>query len=216
MMSPARNKRNWSAAIAFSLALHGLLVAAAVFVVIRYDANNASSGATSRAGGAGGDEQPAAGDEQAAPTMSSEHATALLQQQIHQASKRSGEENMARLEKKMDDLSKVDPGSADSIASMLEAAGGVDSQRAWTPRSGAGGAFDPQTAVLHTIRRRETKDGVFYDWMLVDAAGRSMTYSRPESQMSEQDLRSFRIFEMSRENPTLRRLVEAAVRLGSG
>lgn len=141
----------------------------------------------------------------------------MLAQQTARVEQMSPEMQMQALEASAGDLQRVSDRSLRNVAGLAERVSGVgDAQRerAYAPREGVEGTFQADSAALHDIVRKTDDDGrTVYQWTLVDAAGRSMTHDVPESQMSESDMRAFRVYEMSRQNPQLRDLVDAVTRI---
>jgi len=108
----------------------------------------------------------------------------------------------------------VPPEDVASIAAAVERLKGVSGERQYAPKEGAKGSFDVDSASLYDIRRLVREDGsVAYVLILVDRAGRQMLHVVEEEDMSEADLTAFRLFEMGRANPSLRRLIDAARKL---
>jgi len=195
----------WTLGLVASIGLHGALIVAALLYVARSEplARPATSGAAhSGTGRRADDRRPPPADFERFWRQAEARAAML-----------SPEQRISQLEKKLPELHNVRPGSAEAVASLVEKAHRVDRDRAYAPRPGATGRFDADTAVLYDITR-SVKDGrAVYEYTFVDSAGRTISTEIPEDKMSPEDLRSFRVFEMTRRSPALRRLVDAAIRI---
>jgi len=110
----------------------------------------------------------------------------------------------------------VRPESVDAVARTLEQATGVDNPgRAFAPVEGVEGEFRHDTAVLYDIQQVQDADGrTVYRWTLVDADGRSLTNDVTPEHMTVHDMIAFRAFQMSRDNPALRRLMDSVRKIG--
>ena len=139
----------------------------------------------------------------------------LFERENRRVAKMSDAEKMRRLDDLSDGkLRGVRKSSLKEITSRLERAKGVDRSRWYTPNPDATGRYDANTTVLYDIARR-TRDGKeIYVYTFVDAAGRTLKTDRPAARMTASDLRSFRVFEMARKSPGMRRLLESAIRIG--
>jgi hypothetical protein len=104
--------------------------------------------------------------------------------------------------------------SVRKIVPIIERLRGVDRGRKYEPDPTAGGKFDPNTATLYDIRRTTRGGRTVYVQTLVDAQGRTLTAETPAGQMSEADLRAYRVFLMAQRNPKLRFLLDSAIRIG--
>ncbi len=134
----------------------------------------------------------------------------LIDHEARFQSRRSRPDQLAELDRRAEALKSIDAGEVQRMAGLIESAMGASPvQRAMEPIASATGAFDADSASLYDITRKTRSDGsVVYEHLLVDAAGRTLRDERPEAQMSPQDFAAFRVFELARENPRLRTLID--------
>ena len=96
------------------------------------------------------------------------------------------------------------------MAQAVESALGVSQpDRAMEPRDDAEGPFDPESASLYDILKREENGQTTYERVFVDASGRTLRERVEAEHMTPADLRAVTVFQMARDNPNLRFLVDA-------
>jgi hypothetical protein len=168
-------------------------------------------------GGAGGSSAEADDAAAVGPREADDPAEVqrLIDAQTARISRMSPDEQLAELRGRADYVERLPQANVQAAARVVEAViAGPAPDRQMAPVAGASGEFDPDTASLYDIvKRRDAQGRVVYDQILVDSAGRTLTHTIPESQMSPQDLRTFSIFEMARQNPNLRALVDTVRRV---
>jgi len=191
----------WTLGLLASIALHAAVIVTALLYVARTEPLAPRSAPGERPG-ASGDPQPPPDDFKRFWRQAEARAAALTPSQ-----------QISQLEKKLPQLGKVRPGSAETIAGLVEKAHRVDGGRAYAPRPGATGRFNADSAVLYDITKGVRDGRAVYEYTLVDSGGRTISTEIAEDKMSPEDLRSFRVFEMARRNSALRRLVDAAIRI---
>lgn len=126
------------------------------------------------------------------------------------------EQRLSELSRRSGDLAAIDPAGVAAAAGVVESALGVASpRRAMSPAvAPPAGEFDADSASLYDIRRRLDAEGrSIYQYVFVDASGRTLTDTRPEGDLTDEDRRTARVFELARENPNLRVLVEVVRRV---
>lgn len=126
------------------------------------------------------------------------------------AARRTVEAQFEELGQRTAELSKIDPASLGKLTQTLEAAMGIKpADRAFEPRPDATGVFDFNTASLYDIEKVQTDDGTdAYERILVDAAGRTLRQRVSPDEFTQDDHNAFHVFQMARENPSLRPLVD--------
>jgi len=208
----AVNSKPWTWSLLASLAAHAAVFAGVMFFVSHADSPGPAGLAARPTRQAASPSSPQDPPAQAAPT--SDQIRAILARNESNAAAMTAQQRMSSFEQKLPELGAVRPESARAIVSMVERLEGVDRERAFRPDPTATGRFDPASATLYDILRKERQGKVYYEWVLVDSEGRSTKAEVPADQMSPGDLQTYRIMELSRDNPTLRRLVESAIRIG--
>jgi hypothetical protein len=164
----------------------------------------------------GSDPEP--GDSSADPLAGPIDVAEHIDAQDRRVGERSPQAKEAELERRVKDLQAVRPESLQGIQNLIESATGADQdERAYAPVPGAEGAFDPHSALLYDMVKKEDgpEGSVVYVWIMVDKAGRTLEQEVPQSQMSPQDMTAFRIFEMSRGQPMMRRLLDTVRKIGA-
>lgn len=124
-------------------------------------------------------------------------------------------ERLRRLEAQTQWLAERSADSVARVADKVTSLVGAAPSRAMAPREelrdAPGSEFVADTATLYDMVRRTEADGrTVYDWVLVDAQGRSLVVTYEASAMTPQDLAAARVFDLARQNPNLRTLVDAA------
>ena len=208
----AVNIKPWTWSLLASVVVHAAVFAGAMFFVSHADSPGPARLGARPTPQAASPSSPQDRPAQAAPT--SDQIRAILARHKSNAAAMTPQQRMSAFEQKLPELGAVRPESARAITSVIERLEGVDRERAFRPDPAATGPFDPASATLYDILRKEREGKVYYEWILVDSEGRSTTAEVPADQMSAGDLQTYRIMELSRGNPTLRRLVESAIRIG--
>lgn len=185
-----------------SAATHMVVVAVALIYVVTSN----DGPAVKRTGQAGG---AAAGMEQPAPDVAR-----ILAEQDQQTAAMSDAAKMDKLAGKVKSLEKVPMKNVDAIAAAVERHRGVDTHRLYRPDSSATGRFEPASACLYDIKKTLAGAGVVYRYTMVDRAGRTLKYEVAARDMTPNDLMTAKLFEMTSNNPKLRRLLEAAIKIG--
>ncbi|MBI1335527.1 MAG: hypothetical protein GC164_01040 [Phycisphaera sp.] len=140
-----------------------------------------------------------------------EHIRELLADESRYVAMRSPEAQVAQVERNLDALNKIDGASVRQMAEAIESAMGVQKNgRKYEPDPAATGSFDHETALLYDIAPHTLDDGSpGYRYTLVDKDGRSMTYDTSAGEMTKADLNAARIFDMARQNPQLKPLLDS-------
>ncbi len=151
-----------------------------------------------------------------APSGESADAASLLRKEMQFTQRLTHQQQEAELHRQADKIGKsVRAEEIPAMKRFIESAAGVGG-RAYEPRPDAQGPFDPNTATLYDIARRVDESGaVDYQITLLDDAGRTLKHAIPESQMPSDMLRAYRVFEMARQKPALRPLVDLSLMLGN-
>jgi len=137
----------------------------------------------------------------------------IMDRQARETASLSPQEQAKALRERTDSLNKIPEASVDKVAAIVEKVKGVDRFREYAPKAGVKGDFDIGTAVLHDINKR-TRDGkVVYEFTMVDKDGRSLSCDVDEKEMSADDLQSYNVFQIAKQNKSLRRLVDAAIKI---
>ncbi len=135
----------------------------------------------------------------------------LLRDQAAEADRMTDAERLDKLQAQTDWLASRDPGNLQKAAQRVTSFVGAATGRKLAPDPHATGDFDGESAALYDIANRTESDGrVVYDWTLVDRAGRSFVTTYDAADMTQQDLVAARVFDMARDNPSLRTLVDTA------
>jgi len=141
----------------------------------------------------------------------------ILRLTEEELAKLSDEEKERLLREKLASLSNIEAGDVNKIALAVEKFKGVPSTREYAPREGVEGPFHTNSALLYDVRRFVRESGeVVYLIIMVDKDGRQLVDTVKEEDMTSELLTAYRIFELGRDNPSLRRLIEAARRLNAG
>ncbi len=220
-MAKRRKLRGWYFSWGGSLAFHAILLIAIAFWVLdaddyflsddsRFEGSQVSSLEDTPAGQASDGQR--IDDEEKQP--SAEAVEKHLGGGEKWAESLSPPAKMRELKKRIPKLDKIAAETVDKLASLAETFYGVDKQRAYAAQADVPGRFDTNTAVLCDITRQTHKGRTVYVHTLVDSKGRSLQARRLGSEMTRGDLRTYRIFKYSRSNPKLRRLIDAAIRIG--
>ena len=198
---------SWKRSLLISLAIHLVVLCALFFWYLGQTPDEGPSGGPTQ-----DRERPAAAA--AGADDKTPDPEKLLERENRRVAKMSDAEKMRRLDDLSDGkLRGVRKSSLKEITARLERAKGVDRSRWYTPNPDATGRYDADTTVLYDIARR-TRDGKeIYVYTFVDAAGRTLKTERPAARMTPSDLRSFRVFEMARKSPGMRRLVNSTIRI---
>jgi hypothetical protein len=200
-----RKKWTRKKSIAVAIVVHVVLLIAISFWVLKI--NRTDDVACSAAAGGTGK------NPQTQPISVKETRQAIDAKMKDVADKSPGEQE-EELNERLKDLAVMPKKNADEAATFVENVKGVDRSRAYEPRPGVKGRFDADSTVLYDIVKRTKKNGeTVYVHIMVDRDGRSLEAEIPEKQMTSADLRSFRMFEMARRNPKLRRMIRAAIRI---
>jgi len=210
-------RRPWLAGLAASLVIHGLVGVLTVWQfagqgVPLADPVSARSGA-SRAGGVAPPVWPRRSGEPAeaqAPTIAE-----IIERQERVAAELPAERRLAELRRRLAGLRQIPPDRVDRIARLVERIKQVRSDRAYAPRPGRADPlqFDTESACLYDIARRRDGQRNVLVFTLVDKDGRSLSYTVEEREASAGDLLAWQVFELARDNPRLRRLVDSARRI---
>ncbi len=119
---------------------------------------------------------------------------------------------LAELHGKLDALAKIESSDVVAIIDLVARAGGTSgsSGRAFEPRPGIGGDFDPNTASLHDIvKSKDDRGNLIFITTYVDAKGRTLESQRSPEEMSRDDMVAWQVFELARKNQNLRLLVDS-------
>lgn len=218
MSGTSRKKvRSWRWAIALSIFVHFALAVTAVIFVLEPDASAPAPGPADPAEGfvSGRREQPGrpAATRPDEPTI--EDAADLLAAEQERVAALSDAEKLDELDERADALERMSPAKVDSLAGIVERAAGADRSRAYRPDPDATGPFDHDSAVTYDIRTLERDGETVYEYTFVDKEGRTLVGELPASAVPDSERTSARVFEMARRRPTLRRLIDAALAIGS-
>ena len=194
--------RTWGLII--SAATHTVVVAVALIYVVA-----SNDGPIEQTGSLGG---AVAGSEQLAADRPD--VGRILAAQDRQTAAMSDAAKMDKLAGKVKSLEKVPMKNVDTIAAAVERHRGVDTHRLYRPDPSATGRFEPASACLYDVKKKLTGAGVVYRYTMVDRAGRTLKYDVAARDMTPNDLMTARLFEMTSNNPKLRRLLEAAIKIG--
>lgn len=200
-------RKSWLWSILTSVALHVVLFGALIwFVIDRTTSTSAPDRPPTGAAEVSGSD--------AAPADNKDRVLDALARQDEKTSRMSPDERAAELKKKAARLKEISATSIARIATLAENIKGVDRSRAYVPQEGATGRFDAGSAVPYDFTREEKEGKTVYVRTMVDKDGRVLKCRIPAARMTAEDLREFRIYDMSRDNPSLRRLIRAAIRIG--
>lgn len=201
----------WLVGWAVSVLAHVLIfLAVGVYLVMPADTQKPSGNGGGATGGGGS--SPSA---RADSPLTAQDVRSALQSHRRRLADLSAEQKLQRLRRKADALEKIPTERVDLAAAFIEKAMGADTRRAYAPDPKAKGRFDPDTATLYDIERatRNGREVLKYTW--VDAAGRSVTSERAAEQVTGNDRAAATAMDMARSMPQLRRLVDAAIRIGT-
>lgn len=206
-------RRTWTLSFTLAVLLHLALLATLYFTYLQPYLAGQSREETSAPGGTGGSTKTSPHPDTFDSETAAERLLADQQQHAAELTPQQREEQLHRRLKQLKDLG-IDEQSVDRSAGLAERAAGVDTNRAWKPDPDATGPFDPESAVLYDIRKEQRDDGEVYVFVLVDRRGRSLQAVRRPAEMTDDDLRSYRMFRMGAGNHSLRRMLDSAIRIG--
>ena len=187
-----------------SVVLHAVVLTLIGLWAFDYYENRAAPGGAAAAGAATAN----------TPEPTAMDANAAWQHQRRRIADMSGREKVDELKSRLGDLDAIPFASVRGAAEFVEGIQGVKQDRWYRPNPKAKGKFEPASATLYDIARREKNGRTVYLYTLVDAEGRTTTAEIPDSRIRRNDLWAFEVFEMSRRNPKLRHLVDTALRIG--
>jgi len=242
---PGRARRRLLPAIVGTLVLHVVAAALLIWqaqrsadlaATVHPDQPRAASGAD------GEDSSESIDMSQPASTDPDDVAAMIRDQLSHDASIPEAH-RVEALAIRAESLKSIDAESVESLASITANAAGASSSdsRAWAPDPRFGDpidtrqlerADDPETlrqfgeamrridtdsVVLHDVRPATDPDTgrTVYEHVYVDKAGRSFLTAIPAGEMTPQQMRLTRVYEMSRENEKLRPLIDAVMRIAA-
>jgi hypothetical protein len=191
-----------------SLLIHLIIIAGLASVTVHVYKNHSATNAAVAGGGGQADAQ------QPAPKIDQQAVTKNLEKEDARVAAMSDEDKMAELQKKAGQLSNMDSRAVDAVAATVETVKGADKSRAYEPQKNATGKFDPNTATLYDITKENRNDDSIFVYTLVDAEGRTMTAERKLEEMSADDMRAYQLFNMSRNNKNMARLLKSAIMIG--
>ena len=126
------------------------------------------------------------------------------------------EEKLNELRERLGELDAIPLGEVEAIAAAVERLRRVDRERAYDPREGADGSFHHESGSLYDIVRLVRESGeTVYVFILVDRDGRKLLYVVKEEDMTEADWTAFQVFQMGRDSPALRRLIDTARKINA-
>lgn len=151
-------------------------------------------------------------------TTSPDQVRQMLEQRLDQVHNMSSDEQLEKLHVLEAPLSNMPTEHLESAASFAERSLGVDEsirQRRFEPDPKAEGRFDTNTAILYdieTITDPQTGE-ISYRFVYLDASGRTLEDIRLDAQASPADRRAARVYDMARDNPQMRALIQTVNRI---
>ncbi|HNX26766.1 MAG TPA: hypothetical protein PKK48_05095 [Phycisphaerae bacterium] len=150
----------------------------------------------------------------ARPDINIDTVKTSLQKEEARVAELSDEDKMSELRKKSAVLQNMNPQAVDAVAAAAETLGRANKSRAYEPVKNVAGNFDTDTAAIYDISRENRDEQPVFIYTLVDAKGRTMKAERRMDEMSADDMRAYHIFEMSRGNKNMARLLRSAIMIG--
>jgi hypothetical protein len=143
------------------------------------------------------------------------NAPRLLDDQFRAASTMSPKQKERAIEENLPALNAMKASEVKAMATLIEnASTGGKAARAIEPKADANGEFDADSATIHDIRKITTKAGeTVYEWVFMDRTGLTLRTIKTSGEMSESDRSAAKAFELTRESPNLRILLDSAVRI---
>ncbi len=148
-------------------------------------------------------EKPEVKPEDADP-LPAERVNELVQKSVDEASERTDDENIEKLEQLTGTLNQVSStDSIDALTKSLNKAFGTGERATEPAKEAVAGEFDFDTAQIHDVRRDAKEDGSFtYTAILLDAEGRTL-----DSELDEDSgKRIYDVMVLIKRNPLLERL----------
>ena len=148
--------------------------------------------------------------------MDEDQLKALADEQQRRIEQMSAEEQDAELRNRMGQLNRMDEKDVNAALGVVESMMGIpsDVDHKMRPDASATGEFDAGSMVLHdVVKRRSDSGAVVYDYVWVDKAGRTMTQERASAELDPDEKRMAGIYEMARENPLMRPLLDSVLKM---